>query len=1196
MRLRLRTDKLAELLAASRLSQNHWALKLGLSRGHWSDIVNGRHPYPSAKTRERMIEVFGVAPDVLFAPDDDRSDDLDFRRAIAARYEIMQELGQGAMGTVFLATDRTLGRLVALKVVSPEAAAGVGSAALLKEIAWVARLQHPNILPLHEAGEIAGHPYYVMPYVRDGSLRALIKQQRRFTLADALPLIHGIARGLSHAHERQILHCDVKPENVLVQDGHCFVMDFGIARKLRSEALEWAGVRKELDFSAGTPAYVSPEQARGDRDVDQRSDVYSLACVVYEMLSGRTPFGGTTTQEIVTRRFQEPPPPLRDLAPDVSEQTALVLERAMSLDPGLRPESARGFADELTRTLRRDSVAVTVDQKTKIPVYSSSHRPRRRGLAMNGLSGDLRYVARSLKRGWRFSLGVILTLGLGVGLGVPVLSLADNYFMRPPPGVKDPDTVVRLLARSHGSRGPYLTDGLTGLDYAVMSSRAKSLSGVAAWINVSRSMGTGADARTVSAILATPSYFSVLGVRPYAGRFYLDAEDVEGLTAAPCVVSYRFWETAMGRTPDAIGHTFMMGTVRYTIVGIAPKGFNGLNFGAIDLWLPLHVASVDYNGKDANLWTTDFSSWLRMFARVKPGVSLATASAEAQVLYRGAGPRTRDKELKGTYLWDPLQPGRSSMSSTTGKIALWLSSAGVLLLLLIAANLVNLFVARSAAHSRQTAVRLAIGGGWRQLLRLQTIEAAMLGIVAAALGLIVAAPATGVARSLMFPGVTWVRPTVDFRVAGIAFVIAFGIGFVVALWSTVYSLRVNPAELLRGAGSTQMSGTRSAHALRRTLLVVQSAIFAVLLTGASAYVLSLRRASRVNVGFDVDSVIVASIPIAADDRARAKELMSRAYERVASLPGVASASLGYMEPWANNTMQTISVPSSTANPDYVMFDEVTPEYLRTFGVKMKAGRWFETSDNISSPFVIVVNEALERTYWQPGQAIGKCIRIGADSMPCREIVGVVRDFSVTGGVDDPMRPVYYVPVAQAAMFQQRPKLFFRPRGDPVVATREVRLALQGLESSLPAVNVHPVRDNISWLTSSLKLGASAFTSFGILAAIVGAVGLYSVLSYLILEQRRMHAIKLAIGATPSRVARSVVAFSVATASVGIAIGYVALVPIRKILEPLLFHTKLLEPITVVGVVALGAVIALVAAFFPVRTVLRTDVMSVLREQ
>ena len=156
--------------------------------------------------------------------------------------------------------------------------------------------------------------------------------------------------------------------------------------------------------------------------------------------------------------------------------------------------------------------------------------------------------------------------------------------------------------------------------------------------------------------------------------------------------------------------------------------------------------------------------------------------------------------------------------------------------------------------------------------------------------------------------------------------------------------------------------------------------------------------------------------------------------------------------------------------------------------------------------------------------------------------------------------------------------------------------MQALESSLPAVNVHAVSDNVSWLTSSLKLGASAFTAFGLLAAIVGAVGLYSVLSYLILEQRRMHAIKLAIGATPSRVAQSVVLFALVTAAIGMAGGYLMLVPVGRLIEPLLFHTKVLEPITVAGVLAFGSLIALAAAFFPVRTVLRPDVMSVLREQ
>ncbi|HSA57505.1 MAG TPA: protein kinase [Gemmatimonadaceae bacterium] len=343
MRQRLKLERLARILAASRVSQNHWAIRLGLSRGHWSDIVNGRHPFPSAKTRQRMLEVFGVRAEELFEPESEaRTDELDFRIAIAPRYEITTELGQGGMGTVFLANDRALGRLVALKVVSAEAAAGVGSDQLLQEITLVSRLTHPHILPLFDAGERAGSPYYVMPYIRGGSLGALLRARGHLPLDETLALVDGIASGLGHAHEHRVLHCDVKPENILVQDGHPYVMDFGIARKLHSEANEWVAVRKELDFSAGTPAYVSPEQASGDVELDARSDVYSLACVVYEMLAGRAPFSGATTQEIVSRRFSEVPPPLRRFAPDVPERVDEVISRAMSLNPANSPVGRRG--------------------------------------------------------------------------------------------------------------------------------------------------------------------------------------------------------------------------------------------------------------------------------------------------------------------------------------------------------------------------------------------------------------------------------------------------------------------------------------------------------------------------------------------------------------------------------------------------------------------------------------------------------------------------------------------------------------------------------------------------------------------------------------------------------------------------------------------------------------------------------------
>jgi serine/threonine protein kinase len=248
---------------------------------------------------------------------------------------------------------------VAIKIVQAEAVAGIGTEQLLTELGHSAGLTHPNILPMLDAGIEAGHPYLVLPFVRGGSLRHRLERHVRLPLDEAIPLLEGVARGLNYAHERQVLHCDVKPENILVDDGHAYLMDFGIARRLHAEADEWAELRRSIGYTAGTPAYVSPEQAAGDA-VDQRSDIYSLACVAYEMLSGRTPFEGTTTQEVVSRRFRSPAPPLRDTAPEVPEAVADVIARAMALSPDRRPDSATAFITELrTAASARSRIATT---------------------------------------------------------------------------------------------------------------------------------------------------------------------------------------------------------------------------------------------------------------------------------------------------------------------------------------------------------------------------------------------------------------------------------------------------------------------------------------------------------------------------------------------------------------------------------------------------------------------------------------------------------------------------------------------------------------------------------------------------------------------------------------------------------------------------------------------------------------------
>ena len=305
MRRRLDIARLADLVDRSRLSQNHWAIRLGLSRGHWSDLLKGRHPYPSARTRQRIAEVFGVDEDELFIAESQGTPDLDFRQAMFARFEITGELGSGGMGTVFRAFDRHLAREVALKMVSDEAASGVGSEQLLQEIRLVSRLQHPNILPLFEAGANEGRPWYTMPLVEGGSLGAILRGRTRLSLGETAQLVSAIARGLSHAHERGVLHCDVKPENILVHErafrdgfgaeGVVKVTDFDLGRATSQMAAGSILYSQSMNSDAardiaGTLDYMSPEQRSGGQ-LDGRSDLYACGVILYELLTGERPAG-----------------------------------------------------------------------------------------------------------------------------------------------------------------------------------------------------------------------------------------------------------------------------------------------------------------------------------------------------------------------------------------------------------------------------------------------------------------------------------------------------------------------------------------------------------------------------------------------------------------------------------------------------------------------------------------------------------------------------------------------------------------------------------------------------------------------------------------------------------------------------------------------------------------------------------------
>ncbi len=264
--------------------------------------------------------------------------------ALGERFEVERELGRGSASTVYAGRDRTTGRAVAIKVLRPELAVAIQAVRFRNEIALLAELDHPNILPLLATEESGRLVYYAMPLAEGGSLRDRLEASGQFPLADVIAIARDVAAALDYAHAQNVLHRDIKPENIMFVDGRVALCDFGVAR-----ALVRAGGERlsSTGLIIGTPSYMSPEQARGEIELDGRTDVYSLACVTYEMLIGEAPFTGPNPQTVMARQLKAPPPSLRVVRPDLSEKAERAIHRALAKKPRDRPRTAGEFVKGL---------------------------------------------------------------------------------------------------------------------------------------------------------------------------------------------------------------------------------------------------------------------------------------------------------------------------------------------------------------------------------------------------------------------------------------------------------------------------------------------------------------------------------------------------------------------------------------------------------------------------------------------------------------------------------------------------------------------------------------------------------------------------------------------------------------------------------------------------------------------------------
>jgi putative ABC transport system permease protein len=813
---------------------------------------------------------------------------------------------------------------------------------------------------------------------------------------------------------------------------------------------------------------------------------------------------------------------------------------------------------------------------------------------LDGARQDALYVARQLRRSPGFTVAVMLTFALGIGANATMFGIIDQVLLRPPAFVRDPAHVVTL---AYG-RPPHGFTQKTA-NYPVFKAirdRAQGFEQVAATDNVDVPLGRGESAQNLSGLLVSASYFPMLGVSPRIGRFFRPEEDVEPMGAAVVVLSYGFWTRHFDRNARAIGSVLDLGDRQFTVIGVTPEGFTGLELAAPDVWIPITAAgALQPMGRT---WASmSGGTWLRVFARVRPDIPPERAAEDALRVSREAAP---DAFFTGKG-WEfgviPIMSARASEQGAGASVMTLLGAMSIVVLLIACANVANLLLARGLKRRREIAVRLALGVARGRLLRLLITESVLLALLGGAAAILVAYWGGSLVRRLLLGDLTLDVSPIDGRVLAFTALIAVIVGLMTGLFPALQSSKPNLSGELK-AGNREGGGQRSR--TRNVLLVAQAALSLVFLAGAGLFVRSLAQLADMPLGIDIDRVLFASMNLRSIGRPQTDvdAIFARALERVKNVPGVQYAAVAATVPFgrAFGTDFSISGADSIVHSS-AMMNTVTPEYFAVLGTRVVGGRVFTDRDGAGAPRVVVINEMLANRVWGRGSPIGRCMRFGADTSPCAEVVGVVQNVRRQSLFEDSTGSVYF-PLAQVPQLGYR-QMLVRPAGNnPTRVIQAVRTAIQTAAPQLPYANVYLASEDqvVRRELRPTRLGASMFGAFGMLALVLAAVGIYAVVSYDVGQRTREMGVRLALGARGADVGRLVVRDGVRVIALGAAIGIVVVLLGAKFVAPLLYQTSARDPFVIAGVSATLLLVAIAACIVPAWRAMRVDAAVALRSE
>jgi predicted permease len=824
------------------------------------------------------------------------------------------------------------------------------------------------------------------------------------------------------------------------------------------------------------------------------------------------------------------------------------------------------------------------------------------------LSADFRHGLRQFIRQPGFSIAAVVSLALGIGLTTALFSVINAVLLRGSP-VRQPERLVEIY--SGVPEYPQLTNSYP--DYLSIRDRADALDGVAAHSWVRAILSGGERPRLVTGESVSANYFDVLGIPPALGRGFTPEEERARGGAPVVVISHGLWERQFGGQPGALGSTLQLSGRSYAIVGIAPTTMRGSVPGVLtDFWVP--VSMIDFFEFSGVGWSADNepgkarldqrgTRWLFVKGRLKDGRTADQAARQVDAIFASLRSEFPDqyKHVQASVVpvagirFHPAIDGYVRAASGALLVA-----AG-LVLLIACANVASMLLARNTARRRELAIRAAIGAGRGRIVRQLLGEGVVLAIAGGALGTLLAYWAS---QGISTFGTGVFPVPVDFDVTLDGSVLAFAIGvslLTAVLFGLLPAWTVSRVDLVpalnASAASTDSSGAGRRTSIRDLLVAGQMAFTLVLLVAGALLVRGLLAASAAEIGYDPARLASLSFNLRMNgyDEARAGALRERVLARVAELPGVEAVTHASRLPLAPDIMmEAIKVPGQHAasdQPTPIDAVSVGRDYFRTVGVPLVQGRDFSDDEVRHARPVAIVNETLARKYWPDGSAIGRRIHLGEFDQPAREIVGIARDHAVRAVGESP-RPYLHLPAGESTGIG----LIVRTKTPAVSALPSLRQAVWALEPDVVFREDVSAADVAEATMAPTRIAAGLLGSFGALALLLAAVGLYGVIAYSVSRRTRELGIRMAVGASRSRILKMVLGQGLRLAAAGAIAGGLAALASARVLASLLYGISPLDPAAYALACGLLLTVACLANLAPAIVAARTDPLRALRRE